>query len=147
MKYTKENLEKLAKESYSVRQICHKLGLQLSGSSNSHIRSRLTKFGIDTSHFLGKAINRGKVSGRKKPWSEHLIVNKNNARIGVSLVKRCLKEAGVKYECKVCSNPGQWMGKPLVLEVDHINGCGWDNRLENLQYLCPQCHSQKTLGM
>jgi len=36
------------------------------------------------------------------------------------------------------------MGKTLSLELDHINGINNDNRLENLRFLCPNCHSQTT---
>jgi HNH endonuclease len=35
-----------------------------------------------------------------------------------------------------------WHGRPLVLELDHINGAADDHRLENLRLLCPNCHSQ-----
>ncbi len=36
----------------------------------------------------------------------------------------------------------EWQGRPISLELHHINGDGYDNRLENLQLLCPNCHSQ-----
>ena len=146
MKHTKEILEKLAKESVSVREICTKLGLQKSGSANSHIKSRLTKFKIDTSHFLGRAARKGIASSNKKHWSEHLKVHPFGERLRANTLRRCLKEAGVKYQCNVCKNEGIWNQARLGLEIDHINECGWDNRLENLQFLCPNCHSQKTLG-
>jgi len=146
LKYTKEVLESLAKECVSVSQICQRLGIQQSGSSNTHIKSRLLKYEIDTSHFLGCASNRGKTSSRKKHWSEHLTVRSKKDRAKTKTLRRALTEAGRKYECAKCHNDGTWSGQKLILEVDHINECGWDNRLENLQYLCPNCHSQKTLG-
>lgn len=42
------------------------------------------------------------------------------------------------YECGI----SEWRGKPLSLALHHVNGDGSDNRLENLQLLCPNCHSQ-----
>lgn len=34
------------------------------------------------------------------------------------------------------------MGKPITLQLDHINGINNDNRIENLRFICPNCHSQ-----
>jgi hypothetical protein len=57
-------------------------------------------------------------------------------------VKHRLLVAGLKEErCEECGLVA-WRGRPLGLELHHINGDGLDNRLENLQLLCPNCHSQ-----
>jgi len=44
-------------------------------------------------------------------------------------------------KCTIC-NSNEWMGKPLTLELDHIDGNNKNNTRENLRYLCPNCHSQ-----
>lgn len=47
----------------------------------------------------------------------------------------------VQYECAECGL-SEWNGKFISLELHHINGVNTDNRPENLQLLCPNCHSQ-----
>jgi predicted RNA-binding Zn-ribbon protein involved in translation (DUF1610 family) len=57
-------------------------------------------------------------------------------------VKRRLMKSGlIKYECTRCGNQGDWQGEKLSLHLDHINGISNDNRLENLRFLCPNCHA------
>lgn len=53
-----------------------------------------------------------------------------------------LFESGLKeYKCECCGI-SEWQGKPITLQVHHINGNHFDNSLENIQILCPNCHSQ-----
>jgi predicted RNA-binding Zn-ribbon protein involved in translation (DUF1610 family) len=58
------------------------------------------------------------------------------------LLTRALIELGVPYECATCGCDGQWQGRSLTLEVDHIDGDYRNNLKDNLRFLCPNCHRQ-----
>ena len=58
-----------------------------------------------------------------------------------STVKRVILRLNlIKYQCAGCNNPGHWNNKPLTLQIEHKNGLPNDHRLENLEFLCPNCH-------
>lgn len=57
-------------------------------------------------------------------------------------LRRALTEIGIPYQCVDCGVREEWNGKPLTLHVDHVDG-NWLNCLqENLEFRCPNCHSQ-----
>ena len=75
------------------------------------------------------------------PDSEFFVegIRRSNAALRVRLVKSDL----IPHEhCAECGQGQQWNGRVLVLELDHANGDSSDNRLTNLRFLCPNCHSQ-----
>ena len=63
--------------------------------------------------------------------------NTSRAHLRWRLLRAGIFPAG----CSICGITG-WLGKPLSLHLHHINGIGTDNRIENLQMLCPPCHTQ-----
>ena len=51
-----------------------------------------------------------------------------------------IKSGIFKHKCYKC-NLYEWQSKPIPIELEHINGDHFDNRIENLTILCPNCHA------
>ena len=118
-----------------------KLGVPPMTGSQSHLKKRAIAFGVDFSHFTGRAWNKGRPSGRKVPLDQFL---KQNSYAKSHKIRLRLIEEGIKESKCECCKQTEWLGGPIPLELDHINGDHFDNRLENLCILCPNCHALKT---
>lgn len=129
--WTDDQLREAVKTSLSMNKTLQKLGYDGHGSS-IQVQRRIKELSLDTSHW------RLSYSGRKLGRDQVLCKNSKATRPAVKYW--ALKE--LSYECADCKNTGTHNGKLLSLQLDHINGDDKDNRLSNLRFLCPNCHSQ-----
>jgi len=133
-------------ESSTIVEVLNKLGLSPYNGNHRTLRARIVEENIDMSVFDSnhkewlKSKTKNATLSRYRTNDEIFVVNSDFQR-------RCLKDRIIKeklkeYKCQECANAGRWCGKELSLQLDHINGINNDNRLENLRFLCPNCHSQ-----
>jgi transposase-like protein len=143
VKYTPEMLRTAVAASRSMADVLRHLRLPPNGGAHAHLRRRITAFGIDTSHFLGRAHRRGTPAITRLTPDEVLVLRRpDRVRAAPDLLRRALVEVGRPYRCSICGLEATWNGRQLTLHVDHVNGQFWDCRRDNLRFLCPNCHSQ-----
>lgn len=142
-KYPKTKVIEAVRESRSFAEVMRKLDKKWSGGQQQNLKRWIKIYEIDTSHFVGAAWAKG-LPGKKKHWSKFLVLSERTFREKASNLRRALIESGRDYKCACCGMGPEWLGKPLVLEVDHKNKIWRDNRAENLEFLCPNCHTVKT---
>lgn len=135
-----EDFIKAVKESFSISQALKAIGLEAKGGNYKIFKKRAKDLNCDLSHFTGQAY----LKGKKHFWAKEMSIEESFCKEG-SLGTCSLKNKIIKYNLKpyFCVKCGisEWMGEKLSLHLDHINGCNTDNRLENLRFLCPNCHS------
>lgn len=141
--WTDQQLIETVPRQTSIAGVLRELGLTPAGGNYKGIQIHLERLELDTTHFTGQSWSKGKsvgVSWNKIPLQDILV--ENSTYTNTSTLKKRLVAAGLlKDLCCICGLL-DWMGTPISLQLDHINGRNRDNRIENLRILCPNCHSQ-----
>lgn len=145
---SRAELEALIQESESVSDLLRKIGMEPgTGGNHRTLKARCNEEGIDLSELQRRG---SRVSGEKLKLSnqltaiplEQILVENSTYTTTSTLKARLLKEGVIEEKCVGCGQGPEWMGKPLTLTLDHINGKNRDHRLINLRLLCPNCNSQ-----
>ena len=140
-KLTDNKFIDLVKSSLNIAEVLFKLGYTVKGNSwgYSQVKQRMTDLNLNGTDFRGKsALKKGSID-KEVPTEKLLVENSRHPR---NILRRhIIKNNLLPYKCAICGCV-EWQGKTLSLELDHINGINNDNRIENLRFLCPNCHSQ-----
>ena len=122
----------------NISDILRELGYSTNGNSWGYqiVKERMEKLNLFFTKRNSMYYNKDNTA---LPLEKILIKDSeyNRTKLKTRLVKEGLKE----YKCECCGI-SEWNGKPLTLQLHHINGIHNGNRLSNLQLLCPNCHSQ-----
>jgi Zn finger protein HypA/HybF involved in hydrogenase expression len=142
LKYTIEQLKEAISTSFSYREVMRKLNIIPAGGNYQSLKNIIKTNNLTSmlSHFTHSCWNKGKKFPTTRTTLDEYLNNKKTItshKLRILLIKFNIKE----YKCENC-NLSEWLGQPISLELDHIDGNHNNNLLKNLKILCPNCHAQ-----
>lgn len=145
--WDEKEFKEAVKNSFRIREVLQKLGLQQAGGNYETIKWWINEYKIDTSHFVRTNPMKGKTYESSLKRDLETILVSNSKYSSNRLKKRLIKDKVLEEKCASC-NGVSWGSRTtknmivkMPLELEHKNGNKFDNRLENLELLCPNCHS------
>lgn len=143
----KSDLQHLLDNSDSISDVMRKLDLDAGNGSRKtlHRRIEIDQLSMDqltkNRKLSSQEFRKSLWSAiRKTPDSEGVLCE--NSKVSRGCIKKLIARHNLlDWRCAIC-DLDEWNGKPISLQLDHINGIQNDNRMENLRLLCPNCHSQ-----
>lgn len=124
--------------SKSMREVILKFNLSPNGSGGyRNIKNKILSFGLEIPKY-----NYYGEGNKQLRHSDDIVFCESSTYPRHKLKERLIKNEIIDYICCSCGNNGNWNGKKLSLHIDHKNGINNDNKIENLRFMCPNCHSQ-----
>jgi hypothetical protein len=133
--WPEQQIRDAVEASLSLTATLRALGSGLHQAAYARLRECIAAHGIDTSHFRAD----GGAGTRRRQAIDQLL--QAGRPVNSTVLRRRLIEEGLKeHRCEACLGT-TWRDHPTPLELDHVNGDRFDNRLANLRLLCPNCHA------
>jgi 5-methylcytosine-specific restriction endonuclease McrA len=140
--WTDEQFRDAVARHSNFTDVLRALGLRPAGGNHRAMKVHAARLGVDLRHFSTERRRRGIDAYREGIRIDAGMAFVNRSAVSRSVIRRLARTVLSPYACAACGNEGSWLGKPLTLQLDHANGEAEDHRLENLRWLCPNCHSQ-----
>lgn len=138
-KYSKEELVAALDGAKSIRDVISNLGLNINSGNYRAVKGYYLRRDLNLPEFDYSSAGDSLKSFNRIPDDKWFVYG--TMRGGQSSRKR-LVASGLKDECQICGLGATWNDRPIVLQVDHIDGDRFNNVVGNLRILCPNCHSQ-----
>ena len=130
-----EEFKAACSESSSIREVLARMGVGDTANEYRYERKLADELGVRLPIWNGA----GRLPVPKLTDDELFVFGTERSNVAL---RRRLIRVGVAYVCAECGQAPVWAGKPLTLQVDHIDGDRLNNLIGNLRFLCPNCHSQ-----
>jgi ribosomal protein S27AE len=138
--WTDEELINAFNESENLRQIITKLNLAIAGGTYTHIKTHLKRLNLEFSTTWQERRDKGILSHKYSTHYNDDEIFVENTKVSNTTVRNRY-ELLHKQQCSRCGVE-EWLGNKIRMDLDHINGNRKDNRIENLRWMCPNCHRQ-----
>ena len=145
--FTPSELQQLLDESNGYSDVLRKVGMNPKGGNPNTLKKIIEEYNLNTDKMDAnrkKLYQKDTILTHQKntiPLTEIIIKNKYPNYSSSTLLKRLVKEGYKEYKCEICGI-NEWMGKPISLQLHHKDGNHCNNLINNLCFLCPNCHSQ-----
>ncbi len=127
-----QELKLIIKESKSHTEVIVCANKRVSGGYMKTLKKWMIENNINIDHFQSVK------PSKRKPLQDILVCPSNYS--SSTLRSRLIKAGILEKRCAVCKLT-HWGGCELPLELHHKNGKPFDNRIENIEIRCKNCHS------
>jgi hypothetical protein len=137
-RYNEEEAREAVEASRSYSEVLRRIGMRPAGGNHGLLRKYVDEiWRIPTDHFDAGGSAARNLQRRPIPLAEILVEGSTYSR--GKLKERLFNEGLKTRRCEQCGQGELWCGRSMSLILDHINGIPDDNRIENLQVVCPNC--------
>lgn len=144
--FTPTELQKLLDTSNGYSDLLRSIGMNPKGGNPATLKRIINEYNLDTRQLDINRSNYFKelahAAHSKITYDLDDILNGKHPKYNsYKLLKRLVSSGYKEYKCEICGI-SEWNNKPISLQLHHIDGNHTNHRLDNLQILCPNCHSQ-----